>query len=1078
MRRVRTLSLLLVVTVYGGAAIAYEAETHAQLAVKSTSREVSSIDRVLKFELGLSGGVTTTFRGVARPGVRRVDELIGDGALSEDIPSFRSLNHFHNPLIDPWDDAGLRAGPMLGTALVRGQSSVLWQQNDEQPSTFVFTPVPLPSLGGRWSWQDARRRYLAALTRPSRDDAGPEPGRDRAFGELFETLGHLTHLVQDAFVPAHARNDVHPPRVRSDWYEQWVEETRIARPDRFAALLNASPRGPEPSIFTATPTSRAPVPVARLIDADVFRAPADSGVLGDEGPGIGAAEYTNGNFLSRGTLFHRFELPRAASLDVGPIVEETPGTFRRYFTKSRDGAAITHFVTDGMLFDALAAAQAGPVPSAGWMLDARVHEDYAGALLPRAVGYGAALLDYFFRGRLDVDLVDDDDGLRLVGTNRSTDALDGGTLTLYADGDDGLRRPASESIAVGRAGPGDPLPAVPVTGPAGAERFVAVYTGTLGEERPAGAFPGAVIGKVLGGVRVEEVFLDGGDTPPRWKLRTPKDVFLLAPADGASPLTADDFEAMRWGDGQDQLVGRSAFGPGRPNRVAAYAVPRRPSSIEIVAEDAPGGPVVTLRPIASFTLPQAGVSLDTTVSLDQTLEYRQQSVEYERTVVLQWTVPIPGVPGAYVPAGVEVASPRIRNLANRAVAFADTFAVVLDAAHYDLRQSPTEAATYSWRLTETSVNTAGHLIGVVRVDHAPPPFFRWPRVAQPLYGLDRTGEQIVRETCGPFACSPVTVPLMRSFPEGLLLWALVDFTAGRVLAKTAEDRITIGGRGVGEAPNWARPTQSPEPLVYRHTFERRQGNPDALDATTDLGWSGESLRTWDEEAFATQTELAQNFGGSATSSGGLRAELQGALRQLGFLQTVPGQGPTTAVFAFGDVGPTQMTLAVSTPALSPIPLAASLADAARARPPAGAERLVFIGAGIVPSRGELSGLLVWDAPEGPARGLLASPLGPEFARLVLGSATTELAVVNDLARAAGYVVPLEGTEPPRFVPDPDGLAFVRALAPRHLYDMRRERFTRLQLTPSGVVLEPTALPLVLRGGPPGPLGDYHAIRVP
>ena len=139
------------------------------------------------------------------------------------------------------------------------------------------------------------------------------------------------------------------------------------------------------------------------------------------------------------------------------------------------------------------------------MLDARVHEDYAGALLPRAVGYGAALLDYFFRGRLDVDLVDDGDGLRLVGTNASTDALDGGTLTLYADGDDGLRRPASESIAVGRAGPGDALPAVPVTGPAGAERFVAVYTGTLGEERPVGAFPGAVIGKVLGGARVEEV---------------------------------------------------------------------------------------------------------------------------------------------------------------------------------------------------------------------------------------------------------------------------------------------------------------------------------------------------------------------------------------------------------------------------------------------------------------------------------------------------------------------------------------------------------------------------------------------
>jgi hypothetical protein len=501
-RHTTTVVIVLALMVEGSLADAYDPDTHRELAVRSASARSSTLDQRLKVELGFSDGVATAFPGTTEPGRRAVDLLIGDGALSEDIPSLRSLNHFHNPLIDPWDDAGLRAGVILGTALVRGQSSVLWQQNREQPSTVVFTPVPLPSHGGRWSWQDARRRYLAALTRPRSDDAGTEPGRDRAFGELFETLGHLTHLVQDAFVPAHVRNDAHPPRVRSDWYEQWVEETRVARPDRFAALLNGAARGPAPSIFTATLTSRAPVPVARLIDADVFRAPADGGVLGDEGPGIGAAEYTNGNFLSRGTLFRRFELPRAATLDVGPIVEETPGTFRRYFTKSRDGAAITHFVTDGMLFDALAAAQAGPVPSAGWMLDDRVHEDYAGVLLPRAVGYGAALLDYFFRGRLDVDLVDDGGGLRLVGTNASTDPLDGGTLTLYADDGDGVRRPASESVAVGRVEPGDPLPAVPVTPPAGAERFVAVYTGTLGEERPAGTFPGAVIGKVLDGGRV------------------------------------------------------------------------------------------------------------------------------------------------------------------------------------------------------------------------------------------------------------------------------------------------------------------------------------------------------------------------------------------------------------------------------------------------------------------------------------------------------------------------------------------------------------------------------------------------
>src|SRR5207247_3475622 len=75
--------------------------------------------------------------------------------------------------------------------------------------------------------------------------------------------------------------------------------------------------------------------------------------------------------------------------------------------------------------------------------------------------------------------------------------------------------------------------------------------------------PGGVIGKVLGGVRVEEVFLDSGDTPARWKLRTPKGIFLLKPPEGDRPLASTDFEEVRWGDGEHQLVGRSAFGPGR-----------------------------------------------------------------------------------------------------------------------------------------------------------------------------------------------------------------------------------------------------------------------------------------------------------------------------------------------------------------------------------------------------------------------------------------------------------------------------------------------------------------------------------
>src|SRR5213075_2595236 len=69
-------------------------------------------------------------------------------------------------------------------------------------------------------------------------------------------------------------------------------------------------------------------------------------------------------------------------------------------------------------------------------LNTYTYDSIADVLLPRAVGYSAGFLDYFFRGRLDVDLMPEggDFGtVRLSGVNGSPEALGGGTLTLHAD---------------------------------------------------------------------------------------------------------------------------------------------------------------------------------------------------------------------------------------------------------------------------------------------------------------------------------------------------------------------------------------------------------------------------------------------------------------------------------------------------------------------------------------------------------------------------------------------------------------------------------------------------------------------
>ena len=108
-------------------------------------------------------------------------------------------------------------------------------------------------------------------------------------------------------------------------------------------------------------------------------------------------------------------------------------------------------------------ANSFPGVSSSWVLDDRVHADYAKLLLPRAVGYSASLFDYFFRGKLNVDVSNDPNDMSLVrveGTNGSTEKLDGGTLELYSEDINGARIAATPvGTNTVTADPGQPISA-------------------------------------------------------------------------------------------------------------------------------------------------------------------------------------------------------------------------------------------------------------------------------------------------------------------------------------------------------------------------------------------------------------------------------------------------------------------------------------------------------------------------------------------------------------------------------------------------------------------------------------------
>src|SRR5256712_9417643 len=207
-------------------ASAYDVPTHQRLGLRA-AEVAEGMHKVLVEDLEFSDGRRSLLRNGFSE--RRIVDWIGDGAGEEDRPFWRVRHHFHNPLL-PWASAGLTLD-LPNPSVALGMSSVLRGQQSLQEG---------PSGGGTWTWPFARQRFLTALT------GGTPAARESAFADTLRGLGHLTHFVQDATVPAHVRNDMHlwlpvghdrffP--VNSDWYEDWVEEALENDDSRFDQLI-------------------------------------------------------------------------------------------------------------------------------------------------------------------------------------------------------------------------------------------------------------------------------------------------------------------------------------------------------------------------------------------------------------------------------------------------------------------------------------------------------------------------------------------------------------------------------------------------------------------------------------------------------------------------------------------------------------------------------------------------------------------------------------------------------------------------------------------------------------------------
>lgn len=379
-------------------------------------KEHSSFDTILKTSIGLNGGIYASYLD------KQIWQLVRDGGKEEDEPSWRCLRHFHDPLNSNWDNAGLMSVY---------QSMIYWAQ----------TPAPANSYGlyNEYSWILAREYYHQALL----------TGSEELYAKTFRAIGQLMHLVSDAAVPAHVRNDPHAPFLRdADKYEEYVKSLFYKENEGIASLEFDNFTVDRAIFDKAVSDPMAPSPISALWDHNEYE--AGGSTLPDGSiTTIGLAEYTNANFWTEDTfpwkaLSGNYPHPALEDTNYDENVWLNPESIdaedgeidnRIYFSKET-GDPVKHFLAAGYWYYQLFMWNK-PETDYAFLLDEVCFNDYAAKLIPRAVGYSAALLDYFFRGELEVtvnphfrDNVMEDIGLNIQNVTETQEAMSEGNFFL------------------------------------------------------------------------------------------------------------------------------------------------------------------------------------------------------------------------------------------------------------------------------------------------------------------------------------------------------------------------------------------------------------------------------------------------------------------------------------------------------------------------------------------------------------------------------------------------------------------------------------------------------------------------
>ncbi len=443
----------------------YEVETHRD--ISREAYELAKINDFLAGQLAISGSKKFD-RGSLQ--MRRTPrEWLREGSKHEDDfrISLRFFNHFYDPIFNRGLDAGV---------FLQGERSDEWGLED---------PQEFPDQ--EFSYRDAREHFRLSLTEA-------DPGaRERRLADTFYALGHVIHLIEDLASPAHTRNGPHAGQFGP------FDAGPLSVVERFLDTIRND------LTFDGYP-----IPTVGFTSPRDFWVETDASGAPRNGPDArGLSQIINRNFISEATNFTAFvdgnhapEYPdpilntadcfeesvtttdaefriisglvtfcRNSFRDPNTGILETNPRMTTFSLFSKDLQEVGSFVAQMSSLNALNAVSIGELT------------------IPRAVGYSAGLLHHFFRGRLE--LATDPSQLELRVTNRSSEAIGPGTLSIYCDEANENRVKLDELTVSQEVQPDAELSRIPFSPPTGTLRCVVVYEGKLGEEADA------VIGKVF-----------------------------------------------------------------------------------------------------------------------------------------------------------------------------------------------------------------------------------------------------------------------------------------------------------------------------------------------------------------------------------------------------------------------------------------------------------------------------------------------------------------------------------------------------------------------------------------------------